>query len=133
MVSESGPAGCVRRAGALQLSITVDFPLSFELACEFYMAAISAGAGRNAVLTVSDLERDEGRAARTLAVVVDADQTTNPGVFRVTVPADLYPGEMPDADLDTGVPCAICYLRKTQGSEVRTVRFLLVFRRGLPA
>ena len=30
MVSESGPAGCVRRAGALQLSITVDFPLSME-------------------------------------------------------------------------------------------------------
>ena len=30
MVSDSGPAGRIRRAGALQLSITVRFPLSME-------------------------------------------------------------------------------------------------------
>ena len=37
MVSESGPAGCVRRAGALQLSITVDFPLRSKWSALHFM------------------------------------------------------------------------------------------------
>ena len=37
MVSDSGPAGCVRRAGALQLSITVRFPLSMKWSALHFM------------------------------------------------------------------------------------------------
>ena len=55
------------------------------------------------------------------------------GRFTLTLPADLYPDPPPSADLEANVPIAICYLRKTQGGEVRTVRFVIVFRRGLHA
>ena len=106
---------------------------SFELVCEFYAAAITTGTGRNAALTISNLTPDDGRASKSLIVTVDPDQSANPGVFSVDLPADLYPGDMPKADLANDVPCAICYLRKTQGGEIRTVRFLIVFRRGVPS
>lgn len=102
------------------------------LTVEFYHAEVIAGHGRNASLTLSGFVLDADRASKALTVEVDSDQATNPGRFTVTVPADLYDDPPPAADLELNVPVAICYLRKTQGGEIRTTRFVIVFRRGVP-
>ena len=63
---------------------------------------------------------------------MDADQTANPGEFTFNLPADLYPGTQPEADITTQVAIAIAYLCRSIGTESLTQRFLVVFRRGKP-
>ena len=96
---------------------------------EFYTAAVATASGRGASLSVSGLEPDESRASKDLVVTIP-EATKTQGVFGLALPADLYSGDPPAADISAGVPVGIVYLTKTQGTEIRTVRFLIIFRRG---
>lgn len=100
---------------------------------EFYTASVLETGGRAGGVTISDFERDESRADKDLVVVVDDDQAANTGAFEMLIPADFLPGDPPAANIDVGVPCALVYLQRQQGSNIRTVRFPVIFRRGLPA
>ena len=102
------------------------------LTFEFYTANVTAGSGRATTLAISALQLDSTLQKRILNATVAADQVANKGEFSVIFPADLYAAN-PAADLAESVPVAIVYLQRTQGGQVYTTRFVVVFRRGKPS
>lgn len=107
--------------------------VTLQFAVEFYRCTVVERSVRTANLVVSNFVRDMGRPTKVITAVVDPDQANNPGEFLLELPADLLPGDPPAADITTDVPVGLCYLRRSDSAEVRTVRFLIVFRRGYPS
>ena len=107
---------------------------AIELVFEFYKARIvpATGRGGGASIGVSDLRLDSSRIPVTIAGDVDADQSANPGIFRWTMPADVYVHPQPAADEVTDAAVAVAYIRRSIGTAALTARFLVVFRRGKP-
>ena len=98
---------------------------------EFYEAdKVEYKSGRNAGLIIEGFTK-AAQANEDLTVVIDADQAANPGEFTMQIPADLL-SDNPALDLESTVPCAVVYVQRTEGTEVRTSRTLVVFRRGRP-
>ena len=69
-----------------------------------------------------------GKSKRSLTVVVNNDQTNNPGVFTMLIPKDLWTDPiMADAD---EVPCFAGYTVMSRGNETRIATFIIALRRG---
>ena len=101
---------------------------TIKIACEFYSASVSEGVGRGASLHISDFVLNEEMPTKVLdGAVVPAPAV---GKYTFTIPADFYEVPGPAVDLASGVPCAICYMQITIGSEKHTIRFIIVIRRG---
>ena len=99
---------------------------------EFYDAAkVEYGGKRNSDLFISGFTA-ASQAHEDLTVTIDADQAANPGEFTLAIPANLLAAN-PGLDLESDVPCAVVYVQRTEGTEIRTARTLIVFRRGRPA
>lgn len=104
-----------------------------QLTCrvEFMTAEITVTRSRlAATASATNFKVMSTPPARSLMVEPAADQAADPGRFTMTIPADLYPGEIePDADM---LPIAVGYLKRVAGMETRLERFILAFRRGEP-
>ncbi|MCY4469408.1 MAG: hypothetical protein OXC08_11840 [Thiotrichales bacterium] len=125
------PAGRPDNANRTRLDITGN---AIGLVFEYYHAAVTPAAGRagGASVGVSGLRIDSTRTTVTVAGAVDADQSTNPGRFEWTMPADIYADPQPAADETEAVPVAVVYATRSIGAVEFTARFLVVFRRGKP-
>ena len=115
-------------------SVTDNFGATYDIssatltvACEFYTADIEAGTGRAATLSVSNLVLNESMPVKEISATPHKDYR---GQYTFTIPEDFYEAPGPAADLSTGVPVAVCYLRIVETDQTHQVRFLVVIRRG---
>lgn len=99
---------------------------------EFWSATIAVTTSRTAgdTATVSSFsELDSAPADASLSVTKDADQSANPGRFTILIPSDIYTGDIePNTD---NLPVGIGMLKYEKGGEIRVLRFMLAFRRGV--
>ena len=97
---------------------------------EFYNATVTVARARGrASIRVSDLAVAGQGAVDLSAAVLDAAN----GEITVTLPSTLWTGPPPAAGIVDGVPVVIVYVTSNRGGEIRTSRFLVILRRGVPA
>ena len=115
-----------RQAGGFVLDLA---GAALTATVENYTAAVTVGTGRKATLAVSDLEPIPG-------ATLGAATVTNPGAdgtYTVRIGPDAIPG-VPNPSADSGSPVvvSIVYVRASRPDLIRTARFMVIWRRGLP-
>lgn len=109
---------------------------TITLKVEFYTAKVTVDRSTaTPTLKVSKMSLDATRPPKDVGV---GDPPVCPvvlaaaGTFQIPIPADLLPGDDPPADTTTP-PVGLAFLKRSGNGEVRTDRFLIIFRRGAPA